>query len=267
MEDKVPVSVVVITKNEQANIKDCLESVNWADEVVVVDDNSTDKTVELVQGYTDRIFQKKMDIEGRHRNWDYAQARHNWVLSLDADERVTPELKDEIINAIANPGEFKGFSIPRRNYIGNYWVRWGGLYPAAQIKLFRKDKFKWEEAEVHPCPFLKGACGHLKKDLLHYSYKDWADFLGKLNRQTTLEAVKWYKLSLEDFKKTRYKMNLFHALWRTLDRFIRTFFVKKGYRDGFIGFMVAYFASLYQIISYAKYCELIKNKDEDKDAR
>lgn len=151
------------------------------------------------------------------------------------------------------------FTIPRINFIGDYWVRWGGLYPSAQLKLFRRDKFKWEEVEVHPRADLIGECGHLRGDLIHYTYKDWAIFLSKLNNQTTLEAKKWYKLSKSDPKKAGYKMNFVHALWRTGDRFLRAFIAKRGYRDGFIGFMVAYFASLYQSTSYAKYRDLIKN--------
>ncbi len=256
MEAKVPLSAVIITKNEEANIKDCLESVKWADEIIVVDDESTDKTVELAQQYTDRIFQKKMDIEGRHRNWAYAQARNSWVLSLDADERVTSELKEEITKLLRNSPEFEGYTIPRRNYIGSYWVRFGGWYPSAQLKLFKKGSLRYEEAEVHPRIIFNKSWGNLKSDIIHYSYRDLSDFLNRSNKQTTLEALKWHKLSLENPKKARYKMNLIHALWRTLDRFIRTFFVKKGYRDGFIGFMVAYFSSLYQILSYAKYREL-----------
>ena len=96
MSGKILLSVVIITKNEEANIAECLESVKWADEIVVVDDNSTDRTVEIAQKHTERIFEKKMDIEGRHRNWAYSQARNSWVLSLDADERVMPQLKEEI---------------------------------------------------------------------------------------------------------------------------------------------------------------------------
>ncbi|MDD5584079.1 MAG: hypothetical protein PHV55_03385, partial [Candidatus Omnitrophica bacterium] len=108
----------------------------------------------------------------------------------------------------------------------------------------------------------EGECGHLKFDLIHLTYRDWQDFLKKLNSQTTLEAIKWHKLSLQNPEKAAYKMNCFHALWRTFDRFIRGFFVKQGFRDGFIGFMVAYFASLYQIVSYAKYRELKAKESE-----
>ena len=254
-------SVVIITKNEEDKIGHCLESVKWADEIVIVDDNSIDKTAEIARNYTDRIVQKKMDIEGKHRNNAYSLASNNWILSLDADERVSSELKEEIAKLLRNSPEFEGYTIPRRNYIGSYWVRFGGWYPSAQLKLFKKGSLRYEETEVHPRIIFNKLCGNLKSDIIHYSYQDFFDFLNKTNKQTTLEAIKWHKLSLEDSKKARYKMNLVHVLWRTLDRFIRSFFVKKGYRDGFTGFMVACFSSLYQIISYAKYRELEKPND------
>lgn len=253
------ISVVILAKNEEQRITDCIQSVrDLADEIIVVDDESTDKTKELAENLGARVLVRKMDIEGRHRNWAYAQAKNEWVLSLDADERVTTELKQEIRNVTSRNSSYNAYTVPRKNFIGNYWIRWAGQYPSPQLKLFRKDKFKWEEAEVHPRAFLQGECGHLKNDLLHYTYRNWSDFLKKLNTQTTLEAKKWHRVYLENPKKAGYKMNFIHALWRVLDRFVRTFIAKKGYRDGFVGFMIAYFASLYQIISYAKYREELK---------
>ena len=259
---KIALSVVILAKNEEKRIEDCIKSVEeWASEIIVIDDESTDNTSRLAKELGAKVLVQRMDVEGKHRNWAYSKTDNEWVLSLDADERLTEELKDEMESTLASAPEFNAFTIPRRNFIGDYWIRWGGMYPSAQLKLFRKDKFKWEEVEVHPRAFLDGKCGHLKGDLIHYTYKDWASFLGKLNNQTTLEAKKWYKLSLTNPKKAGYKMNLLHALRRTFDRFFRAFIAKRGYRDRFIGFMVAYFSSLYQIVSYAKYRDLIK-KDE-----
>lgn len=259
--NKTKISVVILAKNEESRIGGCIDSIiGWADEVIVINDESSDRTIAVATELGAKVITKKMEIEGIHRNWAYTKAVNEWVLSLDADERATDELKQEITQILSNNPSQNAFTVPRRNHIGNYWLRFGGQYPSAQIKLFRKDKFKWEEVEVHPRANLTGECGHLSKDLIHYTYRDWADFLKKLNNQTTLEAKKWHKLSLENPKKARYKMNTFHALWRVWDRFIRTYFAKKGYRDGFRGFMIAYFASLYQIVSYAKYKEL-KEKD------
>ncbi len=249
-EVRVPLSVVVITKNEEANIGACLGSVHgWADEIVVVDDESTDSTVELARQYTDRIFRRKMENEGIHRNWAYAQARNEWVLSLDADEYVSGELREEI-RGVLQSTSCHAFSIPLRNYIGDYWVKHSGWYPAGKLRLFMKSRFKYEEVEVHPRVFLDGETGHLTKDIVHKGYPDFEHFLASLNRQTTLEARKWIQ--------TGRCMSLGKAVWRTLDRFPRVWIGKKGYKDGFIGFMIAFFASLYQIMSYAKYWEMKK---------
>ncbi|MCF7899841.1 glycosyltransferase family 2 protein [Candidatus Babeliales bacterium] len=253
------ISVVIITKNEEERITDCIKSVvGWADEVLVVDDESTDKTQHIAQELGAKVLVKEMRVEGAHRNWAYQQASNQWVLSLDADERVTEELKEEISKILNSNPDCVSFSISRKNHIGDYWLRWGGQYPSKQIKLIRKDKFKWEEVEVHPRAFSEGKNGELSGDIIHYTYRNWGDFLRKLDSQTTLEAKKWYDYSFKNPKKAKYKMNVTHALWRVFDRFMRTYFRKKGYRDGFIGFMIAYFASLYQIVSYAKYRELKK---------
>jgi len=257
MSNKALVSVVIITKNEEANIEACLKSVyGWAGEIIVVDDESRDRTVELARRYADKILHRKMDIEGKHRNWAYQQAKNDWVLSLDADERVTEELKEEIRKNLKINTKYVCFSIPLRNYIGDYWVKYGGWYPAPKIRLFRKDKFKYEEVEVHPRAFIEGECGRLKSNIIHKGYSTFKDFLNSVNNQSTLEAVKWYKLSLVNPKKASLKMNFIHALWRMFDRFFRRFIRKKGYKDGLYGFIVAYFDSLYQILSYAKYWEM-----------
>lgn len=251
-------SVVILTKNEERNIQRCLESVaGWANEIVVVDDESTDRTVDIVSGYTDRIIIRKMDIEGRHRNFAYAQAKNLWVLSLDADEVATEELKAEIKDALGRHPQCNGFTIPRRNFIGDYWVRYGGWYPSPQLKLFRKDKFRYEEVGVHPRAFMDDPCGHLKSDIIHYSYQNIEDFLHKLNNQTTREAQKWLAQNKP--------MHLYRFLWRTIDRFIRTYIGRKGYKDGFLGFVVAFNAGLYQFISYLKYCELILERIKNED--
>lgn len=247
----IKLSAVVLTKNEERNIKNCLESVyKWADEILIIDDMSTDNTLDIARKYTDRIISKKMDLEGVHRNFAYSQSKNIWVLSLDADERATEELKTEIEEAVKEGVKYNGYTIPRRNFIGNYWVKYGGWYPSPQLKLFRKDKFRYEEVGVHPRAFMDDPCGHLKSDIIHYSYRNIEDFLSKLNNQTTREAQKWYSQNKP--------MRMGRFLWRTYDRFMRTYFTRKGYKDGFIGFVVSYFAGLYQFLSYLKYREIVK---------
>lgn len=252
MPSKASVTVVIIAKNEEKNITECLDSVyRWADEIIVVDDESTDKTREICSKYTNKVISKKMEVEGSHRNWAYAQAKNTWVLSLDADEQVSAELKEEI-SAVLNDldAKYAAFSIPLRNFIGNYWVRYGGWYPAGKVRLFRKDKFRYEDVKVHPRVFIDGECGHLTKDIIHKGYPDFAHFLESINRQTTWEAEKWVSTGRE--------MSKGRITWRAIDRFFRRFIGKKGYKDGFIGFIIAYFDSFYQVLSYAKYWELRK---------
>jgi len=231
-------------------LRECLDSVRWADEVIIVDDESTDSTRDIAKDFTDKIFVRKMENEGRHRNWSYAQAANDWVLSLDADERATEALAKEITDLVEGAPENKAYTIPRMNHIGDYWLRYGGEYPAAQTKLFLKDEFKYEEAEVHPRALLDGDCGHLKGDIIHYSHRDISDYLRSLNSQTSLEAKKWFL--------TERKMSLGHAVWRTLDRcFYRRLLRKKAYKDGIYGLTVAVFSGMYQIVSYLKYRELM----------
>lgn len=247
---KIPLSVVIITKNEERNMHDCLKSVvDWADEIVVVDDESTDRTVAIAGQYGAKVYHRKMDNEGIHRNWAYVQAKNEWVLSLDADEMVSPQLRDELI-AVLPSTRFHAFDMPLRNFIGKYWVKHSGWYPAGKLRLFMKSRFKYEEVGVHPRVFLQGDTGHLTKDIIHKGYPDFEHFLASLNRQTTLEAEKWIE--------TGRKMTLGVAVWRAVDRFFRSFIGKKGYKDGFVGFMIAFFAMLYQVMSYAKYYERIK---------
>ena len=241
-------SVVVLTKNEENNIAACLESVyGWADEILLVDDESTDKTVEFAQKYSPVLLQSKMDNEGKQRNWAYAQARYEWVLSLDVDEQVTQELKDEIDSVLDN-AQVQAFAIPLRNYIGDYWIKHGGWYPASKIKLFKPECFRYEEVEVHPKAYVDGQTSQLTRDIIHKSYRDFEHFFEKLNSQTTREALKW--------ARTGQNITRGKIIRRSIDRFFRAFFRKKGLKDGLIGFILAFGASLYQIMSYAKYWEM-----------
>ena len=251
--NRLPLSVVTIAHNEEHRIEGCLKSTQgWAGEHIIVDDFSSDRTIELARKYTDKIFQRKMDVEGTHRNWAYQKASNEWVLSLDADETVTEELKEEIKNAIQGNNEFNAYSIPLRTYIGDFWVKHGGWYPAGKLRLFRKSKFKYEEVSVHPCIILDGKCGHLKKDIIHKGYTDFSDLFYGLDRQTTLEAEKWFN--------EKRKIGVFKMIRKACDRFFRTYVRKKGYKDGIVGYVIAIHSALYQVFSYVKYWELLKEE-------
>jgi glycosyltransferase involved in cell wall biosynthesis len=250
--NKVPISVVVIAKNEEEHIADCLKSAAFADEIIFVDDHSTDRTVEIAKQYTDKIFSRKMDVEGRHRNYAYSLAKNNWVLSLDADERVSPLLAKELEELFK--GEIKDvvFCIPIKTYMGKRWIRYGGWYPAPKDRLFDKRIVRYEEAGVHPRIIYHGSCGRfLKGDIIHYSYKNFHEYFQSLNNQTTLEAEKWFG--------EKRKIGFFRAYRKFLSRFLKHYFIEQGFRDGVMGLIMAWGGGFYQIMSYVKYWEM-KNK-------
>ena len=250
--NKVPLSVVIIAKNEASRIADCLKSIDWAGEVIVLDDFSTDNTVEVCKQFTPKVYQRRTDSEGKQRNHAYSLASNEWVLSLDADERVSPELRTEIVDLLKTDAPCNGYTIPRKNYMGSTWVRFGGMYPSAQLRLFRKDKFKYDEqAEVHPQAYMPDPRGSLKSDIIHFTYRDFTDAINKLDRQTDLEAQKWFR--------EKRKIGIFSIVRKTIDRFWRAYFSKQGYKDGVIGLFLAVNSGMYQFLSFAKYWELKKN--------
>jgi glycosyltransferase involved in cell wall biosynthesis len=251
---KIPLSAVVMVRNEERNIRECLESLKgWVGEIVVVDDFSTDRTLEIVREYTDKVFQHKWEAEGRARNYAYAKASGEYVLSIDADERVTPELRDELIALFRKPMEFNGYNVKHRNFLGKYWIRHGEWYPNAKLKIFRKDKFRYEEeAEYHPRAFMEGKTQTLKNDVLHYNFADFSAAFAKLNRATDFEARKW----IRDGRK----MSLGIVFQKMVSRFLKFYLGKKGYKDGFIGFFMALYSGMYQFYTYCKYWELKTGK-------
>ncbi|MFA5145051.1 MAG: glycosyltransferase family 2 protein [Candidatus Omnitrophota bacterium] len=252
--DKINLTVVTLTKNSESIIEDCLKSVSgWAGEIVIVDDMSTDKTLDIARKYTDKIYVRKWEREGEHRNYAYSLAKFDYVLSLDSDERVTPELRDEIISIFRDGTKFLGYNIPHRNFIGDYWIQHGGWYPNAKLKMFEKNKFRYEaEAEYHPRAFLEGPTYTLKSDIIHYAYRDFKNLFSKLNHQTDFEARKWIR--------DKRKMSFSLCMVKAFSRFMKFYFTKKGKKDGFIGFMMALASSAYQLMTYAKYWEM-KNKE------
>ncbi len=249
MDSSIPLSVVIITKNEEKNLPDCLESVKWAKEIIILDGFSSDRTAEIAKRHTNKIYFRQMDIEGKHRNFAYSLATQEWVLSLDADERVSPELAGEIKEVVEkNDPNLSGYAIPIKTFIGKRWIKEAGYYPARKLRMHRKGKFRYEESSVHPRAYLDGREQPLKNDILHYGFRDIAHFFEKLNNQTTLEAEKWHA----DGRKIRTPKLLFKAA----DRFFRNYIGKKGYKDGYMGFLMSVGHGLYQLLTYGKYLEL-----------
>lgn len=166
-------SVTVIALNQEAKLGPCLSSVSIADEIVLVDTGSTDGTLEVARRYTDRIFTTTWQGFGRTKNFALDQARGDWVLSLDTDERVPPALQEEILAVVQADGPLAGYRVPRKNYVGDHWVRHLGWYPDYTLRLFRRGQGRFRDREVHEEVLVDGPVGFLTTPLEHYSYNNW----------------------------------------------------------------------------------------------
>jgi len=247
-------SVTIATKNEEKNIETCLRSVSWADEIVIVDDYSSDRTVEIAKQFTDKIFLRESGIDF-HLNKNYAieKASGQWILSLDADEVVTHALKQEILAGIEKEN-ILGYILNRKNLFLGKWIRSCGWYPDRILRLFRKGATNWP-LHIHKTPQISGEGNvhMLKNPFLHNSYTSFSQYLEKLNLYTTALA----RYQLEEKKKLR----LFKSFFlEPLFIFVKKYILLKGYKDGFYGFFISFASSLTVIMTYAKVYELTNDE-------
>jgi (heptosyl)LPS beta-1,4-glucosyltransferase len=241
-------SVVVVTLNEEDRIRACLESVAWADEVIVVDAESHDKTAAIARELTDHVFVRPWPGFAAQKNFGIDQAHGEWILSLDADEVVSPALREEIQAELAAAGRHQGYSVPRRNVFWDRWVRHGGLYPDWQLRLFRRGRGRFVALAVHESVVVDGSVGRLRGHLEHRSYRDVADFLERTDRYTTLAADDW----LAGGRGTRPFADL---VVRPLGRFLGMYVWRGGFLDGWRGFLLAVLYGYYVFMRSAKIWE------------
>lgn len=174
-------SVVLVTHNEENLLRECLESVSFASEIVVVDSGSTDKTVKIAQEFTEKIIREtNKPNPNENKNIGFEAASGDWILLTEPDERVSKELKEEILQAINSDLPFAGYYLPRQNFFLGKWLRYGGNYPDWQLRLFKKGKGKFPVKNIHETLLLKGKAGHLKNPLIHLSYPELYYLLDKI---------------------------------------------------------------------------------------
>jgi glycosyltransferase involved in cell wall biosynthesis len=241
------VTVTVVTWNEEERLRRCLESVTWADEIVVVDAGSDDKTVETARAYTTRVLIRPWDGFARQKNFALEHATGDWVLSLDADEEVTPELRDEIRRVVGGEEASVGFAVPRRNIFWGRWLRHGRLYPDWQVRLFRRGRGRFVDRAVHESVEIEGPVGRLRGALVHHSYRDVADFVARTNRYTALAA--------DDAIRSGRSVGAVDLVVRPLARFVSMYVVHRGFLDGWRGFVLAVLYAYYVFIRSAKIWE------------
>lgn len=245
------ITVVISAYNEERHIKECIESVeDLADEVIVVDNSSTDKTAAIARKAGAVVFHQennplKIDLQ---KNFGFNKASHEWIVSLDADERMTPKLSEEIKKAIETESSVMGYWVPRKNIIFKKWIRHSIWWPDYQLRVFRKGKGKFLAASVHQPINIKGDTKHLAEPLTHYNYESVSQFVTRMNSiYTEIEA--------DSIISNGTKIHWTKAINLPVSDFLKTYFLQHGYKDGLHGFMLSTLQAFYMFLVVAKVWE------------
>ena len=253
--NKLPVSICILAYNEELEISDCIHScLGWAEEIVVLDAESTDRTLHIVKELAHEHHEIQYFQAPNTKFFDankmliFEKATGNWLFYLDADERMTPELWQEIQVSITD-SPYNGFSVGRKNFFLGKWMQHGGMYPEKQPRLFRKGhgSFKNPEA-LHEPLIIDGSVGDLTQNFLHYSYRSVKVFMAKQAKYTEVQAENWQKEGLSWTLNNHIK----YGLIRPFARFVQKYFVLAGWRDGFLGFFAAWMAGQGEFLAYVK---------------
>lgn len=248
------ISVYILTYNEEEKIEEAIRTVTWADEIVIIDSFSTDRTVEICRRYTDKIVQLEFEGFGKLRNDALANTSFDWIFSLDADERCTPQAADEIKKIISGSDPADAYYVPRRNYFMGRWIKHSGWYPDyRQPQLFRQGAVEYHDDMVHEGYTIHGRVDYLKSDIWQFPYRDLSQLIDKMQNYTTLGAQKL----ADKGRKAGMGSAFIHGFWA----FVRTYFFKLGILDGWPGFIIALSGFEGTFYRYAKLAERELNTD------
>jgi glycosyltransferase involved in cell wall biosynthesis len=245
---RVPVSVTVITLNEAANIEACLASVAWADDVVVIDSGSTDATVDLARARGARVIQRDWPGYSAQKNFAATEARYDWILSVDADERVTPELAGEIQTVISNGPAAAGYRVPRVTFHLGRWIRTTDWYPDPQLRLYDRRRATWPDKRVHESVQAEGDVGRLQSELQHYAYRGISHHFAAMDRYTTLAA--------EEMHASGRRAGFVELAIHPWAAFVRNYVLKRGILDGLPGLIISAMNAYYVFLKFAKLWEM-----------
>ena len=241
-------SVTVITRNEALDIGEALMSVAWADELIVVDSESGDDTVAVARQHTDRVIVREWPGYVAQKNYAASIASHDWILSLDADERVTPELAAEIRSTLARPSPERGYRMPRVTRHLGRWIRTTDWYPDYQLRLYDRRAGEWTGRYVHEAMSVQGPVGQLRGELQHFAYRDIADHLETIDRYTTYAA--------RQMQESGRHAGLLDLAVHPPLAFLRNYLLKGGIRDGAPGLVISAMNGYYVLLKFAKLWEL-----------
>ncbi|MBN1832560.1 MAG: glycosyltransferase family 2 protein [Deltaproteobacteria bacterium] len=246
--DYLRVSAVLVCCDEEDNVERCLESLAWADEIIVVDSFSQDRTVELCRKYTNRIFQREWSGMVQQRAYAVSLARNKWVFAIDADEVVTETLRDEILKRLSeDKNKNSGYYIRRHSHYLGKWINHGGWYPDFKLRLFRKDKVHVGGENPHDKCFVHGKTARLKGEMIHYPYKDISRQLCTIDHYSDIVSERLFK------KNSAFP--LFKMYIKPPVKFLETYIYKLGFLDGLPGFLISVLSSYYVFMKYAKLWE------------
>jgi (heptosyl)LPS beta-1,4-glucosyltransferase len=243
----VPLTVTVITLNESRHIDAALDSVSWADEIVVIDSGSTDDTVDRARRRGARVEVRSWPGYGTQKNYAASVASHDWILSLDADERVTPSLAADIRRLLSETPLHRGYRIPRMTWYLGRWIRSTDWYPDHQLRLYDRRFGRWSERRVHESVTLDGTPGVLAHDLEHYAYRDVSHHLATIDRYTTLAADEWHAQGR--------RASALAAVLHPMAAFLRNYVLRGGIRDGEAGLLISILNSYYVFLKQLKLWE------------
>lgn len=255
MSSVIPLSVVVITLNEEANLERCLKSVPFAAEKIVVDSFSTDRTVEIAKACGATVVQEKWRGYGAQKAFATGLAKNDWVLSLDADEALSPELEKELLEKFATLNPEVGYRVPRLSFHMNRWIRHGGWFPDFQLRLFHRKHSRWQEVSLHEKVEAK-CTENFQSHMLHWVFKDISDQVRTNDKYSSVGA--------EDLRRRGKKFSLFNLLTKPPVKFIENYFWKQGFRDGLPGFIIAMGSSYSIFLRWSKLWELEKKDSNAK---
>ncbi len=241
-------SAVIITKNEEDNLERCLKSLSFCDEIVVVDSQSSDRTVAIAKKYTDKVYDKEWQGFEAQRTLALQYTTNDWILSIDADEEVSLDLRNEIVSKLNGDENYTAYTCPRKTIHFKRWIKHGGWYPNRLVRLFKKSQGAWKGDAVHEFWHTTGAVGSLSSDLLHYSFTDLSDQVERNNKYSTLGAKK-----LVSGNK---KFSLSKLLLKPTSKFLETYLLKLGFLDGYPGFIISVSAAYSVFLKWAKLWEL-----------
>ena len=247
-----PISATLITHNEEQNIAGALESLSWADEIVVVDSGSSDATVGICGRFTDKIFHRDWTGYVDQKNFAVEKALNNWIFSLDADERVSPELRAEIEALESAENRPSGYRIPRVAFFMGRWIRHGTWYPDYQLRLFDRRHARWAGGRVHESVRIQGKPESLTGEIHHFVYRSLAEYLRRLEIYSNLAALDYL-----DKGKPAIPFNLFA---KPFAAFFSSYLLRRGFLDGTPGFAVAVLGSISAFFKHAKLYELKRNR-------